>query len=133
MAYGDFVIKVGEEVAFARRHRNWGSLLNHGFGVVTKINGHGHIFVQSGDRELRFTRTGDAYKDSYGPTLLHADQLRRELAVADRRKEQRRIAQEIEQAIKSGYSYSGTFHVSEERVATLKELVNQLEMLVDKA
>jgi hypothetical protein len=132
MAYGDFVTQVGEEVGIARTSR-YGGFVSHRFGTVTKINGHGHIFVQSGEQELRFTRAGNAYKSDYGPSLMDADKLRAQLAVADRRKEQRRIAQEIEQAIKSGYSYSGTFHVSEERVAILKELVNQLEMLVDKA
>ena len=131
MAYGNVNVLVGEEIGFARRSR--GIIMSHGVGTVTKINGHGHIFVKSGDRELRFDRNGYSYKDNYGPTLISVDRLRRELADMDRRKEQSRIARDIEQTIKSGFSYSGTFHVSAERVATLKELVSQLETLVDKA
>lgn len=132
MAYGEFATTVGEEVGIVRQHRSCGSILMSKFGTVTKINGHGHIFVQSDDKEYRFTRRGDAYKDDWGPRLTHADALRAELAADARRKEQVRIAREMEQTLKEGYSYSGRFFVSQERVDALKTLVAEMEKLVDK-
>ena len=131
MAYGDFDIAVGEEVGVVRRNRNWGGILFSKFGTVTKINGHGHIYVQSGDQEYRFTRRGYAYKDDYGPGLMHAAKLRMIQEGETRRKEQVRIARAMEQELKEGYSYSGTFHVSQERVDTLKNLLADLEKVVD--
>lgn len=131
MAYGDFATSVGEEVGVVRRHRSCGTILMSKFGTVTKINGHGHIFVQCGDTEYRFTRRGDAYKDSYGPSLIHAASLRAQLAADERRKEQVRVARAIEQTLKEGYSYAGRFFPTAERIAALKNLVSDLEKLVD--
>lgn len=130
MAYGDFAIAVGEEVGLVRFHRH-GNVLFSKFGTVTKINGHGHIFVQVGDTEYRFTKTGNAYKDQWGPNLIHAAQLRMKLAAEERRKEQVRVARAMEQTLKEGYSYSGRFFASEERVTALKNLLADLEKLVD--
>ena len=131
MAYGDFGTVVGEEVGIVRRNGRSGGIVFSAFGTVTKINGYGHIFVQAGDKEYRFTKTGYAYKDEWGPRLTVAAALRKELAVEAQRKERMRVARAIEQSLKEGYSYSGTFHVSEERVAQLKTLVAELETLVD--
>lgn len=130
MAYGDFVIAVGEEVGLVRRHRH-GNVLFSKFGTVTKINGHGHIFVQVGDTEYRFTKTGYAYQDQWGPNLIHAAQLRAQLAAEERRKEQVRVAREMEQTLAAGYAYSGRFFVTEERVTALKNLLQKMEVLVD--
>ena len=130
MAYGDFVTAVGETVGIVRQHRH-GTILMSRFGTVTKVNGHGHIFVQCDDREYRFTKTGDAYKDSYGPSLMQAAKLRMIQESETRRKEQVRVARAMEQELKEGYSYAGRFFVSQERVAALKNLVAELEKLVD--
>jgi hypothetical protein len=130
MAYGDFVTSVGEEVGIVRNSR-YGGFLTSRFGTVTKINGHGHIYVQSGDQEFRFNRRGNPYKDNFGPSLCHAAQLRAELARDGQRKERARIAREIEQKLKEGWSYSGTFHASEERIGNIKSLIADLELLVD--
>lgn len=131
MAYGEFVTAVGETVGIVRYNRTYGGIVSSRFGTVTKINGHGHIFVQSEDKEYRFTKRGNGYKDNYGPSLIHAALLRAQLAADLRRKEQARVARAIEQTLKEGYSYSGTFHASEERIAALKNLVSELEKLVD--
>ena len=131
MAYGDFVTSVGEEVGIVRQHRTSGTLLTARFGTVTKINGHGHIFVQSGDQEYRFTRRGYAYKDDYGPGLMHAAKLRMIQEGETRRKEQVRIARAMEQELKEGYSYSGRFFPTAERIAALKNLLADLEKVVD--
>lgn len=131
MAYGDFAITVGEEVGVVRRARPCGTLLTARFGTVTKINGHGHIFVQCGDREFVFNKRGNAYKDDYGPSLIRAEQLRAQIAADERRKEQVRLARAMEQTLKEGYSYAGRFFVSQERVDALKTLVAEMEKLVD--
>ena len=131
MAYGEFATKVGEEVGVVRRHSRDGTVLSSRFGTVTKINGHGHIFVQSGDTEYRFTKTGDAYTDNWGPSLMHAAQLRAQIAADERRKEQVRLARAMEQTLKEGYSYSGRFFPTAERIDALKNLVAEMEKLVD--
>jgi hypothetical protein len=133
MAYGDFAITVGEEVGIVRRNQSYGGFIVARFGTVTKINGHGHIYVQSGDQEYRFTRRGYAYKDDYGPGLMHAAKLRAELAREEERKTRARLAREMEQTLKDGWSYSGTFHVSQERVAQMKALVAEMEKLIVEA
>ena len=130
MAYGDFVTEVGETVGIVRQHRH-GTILMSRFGTVTKVNGHGHIFVQSEDKEYRFTKTGDAYKDSYGPSLMQAAKLRMIQESETRRKEQVRVARAMEQTLKEGYSYAGRFFPTAERIAALKNLLSELENLVD--
>jgi hypothetical protein len=132
MAYGDFITKVGETVGVVRQHSRDGTILNSHFGTVTKINGHGHIFVQDGSGEERlFDRRGDAYKDKWGPSLMDAAKLRNHLAADARRKEQVRIARAMEQELKEGYSYSGRFFPTQERIAQLKTLLAEMETLVD--
>ena len=131
MAYGEIGVVVGDEVGIVRRNRTYGGLSMARFGTVTKINGHGHIFVQSGDTEYRFTKTGHAYQNEWGPQLTLAALLRAEMAREAERKERARVARELEAELKSGWSYSGTFHATEERVAALKTLVAELEKLVD--
>ena len=130
MAYGDFVTEVGETVGIVRQHRH-GTILMSRFGTVTKVNGHGHIFVQCEDREYLFTKTGDAYKDSYGPSLMQAAKLRMIQESETRRKEQVRVARAMEQTLKEGYSYAGRFFPTAERIAALKNLLSELENLVD--
>jgi len=130
MAYGDFVTSVGEEVGIVRQWLR-GTILMSRFGTVSKINGHGHIFVQSGDQEYRFTRRGNAYKDDYGPGLMHAAKLRSILESEARRKEQVRIARAMEQTLKDGYSYSGRFFPTQERIAALKNLLAEMEKVLD--
>jgi hypothetical protein len=131
MAYGDFITRVGEEVGIVRQHSRDGTILNSRFGTVSKINGHGHIFVQSGDEKLRFTKTGNAYKNTWGPSLMQAAKLRDHLAADARRKEQVRVARAMEQELKEGYAYSGRFFPTQERIAALKNLLAEMEKMVD--
>ena len=131
MAYGDFVTAVGEEVGIVRRNRSYGGLLLSKFGTVTKINGHGHIFVQCDDKEYRFTKRGNAYKDDYGPSLIHAASLRAEMARDNRRKTVNTVARELEQKVKDGWGYSGTFHATETMISELEALVAKLKESVN--
>jgi hypothetical protein len=48
-----------------------------------------------------------------------------------RRKEQVRIARAMEQELKEGYSYSGRFFPSQERIAALKNLLADLEKVAE--
>jgi hypothetical protein len=127
MAYGEFVTSVGETVGIARQHRTSGTLLTARFGTVTKINGHGHIFVQSNDREFVFNKRGDAYKDSYGPSLMQAAKLQMIHAAEEKRKTVNTVARELEQKVKEGWGYSGTFHATTELVDELEALVAKLK------
>jgi hypothetical protein len=131
MAYGDFVTAVGEEVGIVRRNRSYGGLLLAKFGTVTKINGYGHIVVQCDDKEYRFTKRGNAYKDDYGPSLIHAASLRAEMARDNRRKTVNTVARELEQKVKDGWGYSGTFHATETIVSELEALVAKLKESVN--
>lgn len=131
MAYGDFVTSVGETVGIVRQHRTSGTLLMSRFGTVTKVNGHGRIFVQSDDREFVFNKRGDSTLGDYGPSLMQAAKLRMIQESETRLKEQVRIARAMEQTLKEGYAYSGRFFPSAERIAALKNLLQEMEKLVD--
>jgi hypothetical protein len=98
---------------------------------VTKINGYGHIVVQCDDKEYRFTKRGNAYKDDYGPSLIHAASLRAEMARDNRRKTVNTVARELEQKVKDGWGYSGTFHATETIVSELEALVAKLKESVN--
>ena len=124
-------LNAGDEVGIAR-HNRYG-FASATFGHVVKINGHGHIYVDTGKGDyVRFDKRGNAYKNNWGPSLVDAAKLREQLAAEQVRKDRSRVAREMEQALKDGWSYSGTWHPSQERIDTLKNLVAELENLVDK-
>jgi len=128
----DFHTRVGERVGIVRYNRTYGGLQNSGYGTVTKINGHGHIYVKTDTgQERRFDRRGEAYKDSYGPMLISADKLAAQLAAQAVERNRNTIAQDIQSTLKGGFTYSGRFVASAERVAKLRELVAQLELVVE--
>ena len=119
-------LNAGDEVGVARRTRY--GLSSAAFGRVVKINGHGHIWVDTGkDLLVKFDKHGHSYKNLYGPSLVDAAQLRAELAHEAERKERARLARELEAELKSGWSYSGTFHATAERIAAMKNLLADLE------
>jgi hypothetical protein len=62
---------------------------------------------------------------------MHAAKLRMIQESETRRKEQVRIARAMEQELKEGYSYSGRFFPTQERIAALKNLLADLEKVVD--
>jgi hypothetical protein len=98
------------------------------FGIVTKINGHGHIFVQLNDSEKRFNKHGEEYKNErFGDSLVDADKLEKYLDDEAKRKAVASVARKIENTMKEGWSYSGTWHKSDDRIAELKSLIAELE------
>ena len=121
-------MKIGQEVGIARSS-SYGYLYIK-YGTVTKINGYGHIYVDTGKGEpLKFDKHGKAFKDDYGPSLVDATKLRAYEAAEEKRKVKNHLVRSIEQTIKDGWSYSGTWHSSEDRIKALKEAVAELEML----
>jgi len=122
-------LNAGDEIGVVRYNRSYGGFVSSQFGTVTKVNGHGHIFVNVGkDEDLRFTKNGEQYRNErFGVSLVDPDRLRTELAVEQTRRNRASIVREIESTLKSGWSYSGTWHPSEERIDALKDLVAKLE------
>jgi hypothetical protein len=130
MTFGIFDTAVGKEVGIVCRN-NRGGFITAKFGTVTKINGHGHIFVLSGDDEYRFHKNGDAYKNERGPSLCKAAALRVEMEREARRKEINLLAREAESVMKSGWTGAGSWFVSKDRVDALKNIVAKMESMVD--
>ena len=131
MSFGIFDAHVGKEVAVVKRTRYGGFSIAE-FGVVTKINGHGHIFVTCGAKEYRFDKSGDSYKNEWGPSLGNADKLREELARDNERKTRAKIARDVEATMKSGWSYAGDWFATKDRIEELKGMISKLEtMMVD--
>mgnify|MGYP003641234302 CR=1 FL=1 len=121
---------VGQEVGIARSTR-YGNQSRR-FGTVTKINGHGHIFVttDSGE-EMRFDKHGDSYKKDYGPSLYSAEYLRKDIADDLRQKQQRAAANALQTALKGNYAHTGHYWNTVSSIAVLKELLNEMEKLAD--
>ena len=122
-------MNIGQEVGIARSTRY--GYMNIQYGTVTKINGYGHIFVTVAgkDEPLKFDRHGNSYQNNYGPSLVDADKLRAYEVAEQKRKTTAQLVRSIEQTIKDGWSYSGTWHSSEDRIASLKASVAELEMM----
>jgi hypothetical protein len=125
----NFSVKINEEVGLIREGR-MGTIHESFFGTVTKINGYGHIFVKSGDKEFRFTKDGRLYKEKYGPSLIDADKLRALVNVENRRKEQVRLGREMKQVLENQFTYSGSFHISKEFIELMENKLEEMKALV---
>ena len=119
-----FETKVGDEVGYGRHHQ-WGTLLQHGFSRVAKINHHGHIILENG-RE--FDKHGQERKREYGGLrLFAADRLRAELQHIEERRARGRAASELKALIDGQRNGFGEqCPTSDEVRARMIELVNQL-------
>ena len=122
-------MNIGQEIGIARSTRHGYMYIQ--YGTITKINGHGHIFVTVAgkDEALKFDKRGNSYQNDYGPSLVDANKLRAYEAAEEKRKVKNHLVRSIEQTIKDGWSYSGTWHSSEDRIKALKEAVAELEMM----
>jgi hypothetical protein len=121
-------MNIGQEVGIARSTRYGYTGIQ--YGHVVKINGYGHIYVDTGKGDyIKFDKHGKAFKDNYGPSIIDANKLREWEAGETKRKTTVQLVRSIEQTIKDGWSYSGTWHSSEERIKALKEAVAELEMM----
>jgi len=115
--------EVGDVVGFARFH-TFGSILTHGFGTVTKINGHGHIFIkpQNGD-EKRFDKYGNTYKDKYGPSLIGAARLTEILEQQQNDRNIRKISKELAELIVNKSVTNEMLDALEVKIAKLREMI----------
>lgn len=125
-----FAVQVGQEVGFCRVG-NWGNLHSTGFGVITKINGYGHITVttvgQDGVPKVRvFNKHGDERGTSYGVSLIQADYLRTRIADTEARRLRNHAAKELQAKLQGMFSYSGDFHIDDAKKAELIAMVQAL-------
>jgi hypothetical protein len=121
-------MKIGQEIGIARPTR-YGYMYIQ-YGHVVKINGHGHIFVDTGKGDyIKFDKNGKSYKNDYGPSLVDADKLRAYEVAEQKRKTTAELVRGIEQTIKDGWTYSGAWISSDDRIASLKAAIAELEMV----
>lgn len=125
-----FAVQIGQEVGFYRQS-SWGNLLSADFGTVTKINGHGHISVLTQGETANVTRifdkNGNQRGFEYGGLrLIEAQNLRTRLAEQTAARDRRNKAKDLENMIKSMWTYGGDFHITESRKAELKALIDAL-------
>jgi len=115
--------EVGDVVGFARFH-SFGSILTHGFGTVTKINGHGHIFIktQNGD-EKRFDKYGDTYKDEYGPRLIGAARLTEILEQQQNKRNFMKACKELTELAVNKNVTNELLDELEAKIAKLREMI----------
>jgi hypothetical protein len=121
---------VGDTVGFASFHRH-GTILSHGFGIITKINGHGHIHItQNGGNEKKFDKHGQSYKDNYGPRLIGAATL---TEIIERNANSRNIThatQDITRAIQSRQCGNGKNAMTAETLDEIQILITKLRDMV---
>ena len=121
-------MNIGQEIGIARSTRY--GYMNIQYGHIVKINGYGHIYVDTGKGDyIKFDKNGKSYKNHYGPELVDADKLRAYEAAEAKRKKVNETVRSIEQTIKDGWSYSGTWHPSTDRIEALKAAISELEMM----
>ena len=116
-----FAVKVGDEVGFGRYGRH--SWLSTGFAKVTKINGHGHITLDTGKV---FDKHGNERGTSYGLSLTEAESLSNSIARETARRDQNHRVRALQQKVNDLFGYSGNAHVSPEVKAELLALVEAL-------
>jgi hypothetical protein len=118
-----FEAKVGDEVGYAR----WDGVgyRSTGFALVTKINHHGHITLDTG---AVFDKHGtERNASSWKRGLLKAEDLRAYLQRQDEQRKRNAISRELEQMILGQRNgYGNACPVSKEDRARMIELVNQL-------
>jgi hypothetical protein len=116
-----FAVKVGDEVGFGR----YGRYTYHstGFARVAKVNGFGHITLETGKV---FDKHGRERSTNSGLELIEAGVLRQRIARETAEREQRARFNALEQKIQSMHTYSGTDHITPEAKAELLALVEAL-------
>ena len=120
---------VGDVIGFARFH-SFGSILIHGFGTVTKINGHGHVFVETKNGEKRFDKYGNSYKDNYGPSLIGAARLTEIIENNENKRNISRASKEMTDLISSVRSGNGDFHITNEMLDELQTKIDKLREMI---
>jgi hypothetical protein len=123
-----FAVKVGDEVGTVWSSSH--SYASASISKVTKINGHGHIYLSNGDVYDKHgdKRTLKINKSSSGSCmhLVPADAVRREKEALAENQRLRGIVSSINAKLAGLSGYSGRVHVTAEDKAELIALVNTL-------
>jgi hypothetical protein len=117
-------VNVGDEVGYGRYHQ-WGTLLQHGFSKVEKINRWGHVILENGKV---FNKDGYERGREYGALhIMTAAHLREVLESIKQRRERNAVANELKALIDGQRNGHGDIcEVSDETRARMIELVNRL-------
>lgn len=125
-----FAVKVGDEVGYYTSSSSFSSSLrNPGFATVTKINGHGHITLDTG---VVFNKFGKERTNKYSyRMLIEADRLRTIEAGEALRKERNHSAREamigIEKMFANSRNGYGDFFITAENKAEMIALINAIK------
>lgn len=116
-------VNVGDEVGYGRYH--WGTLLQHGFSRVTKINRWGHITLENGKV---FNKDGYERGREHGALrIMDADRLRAELAANARQRERNETLRQLRALLDSHVNGFGNIcEVSSEARLRMIDLVSEL-------
>lgn len=118
-------VTVGAEVGFARSG-SWGGYVSTGFGKVIKINGHGHITVDTGNGVKVFDKFGNERGTNYGVRLVEASVLRQRLKEDNDRKERTLRVRTLIRQLEGTFGHNGTAHIDDE---AKREFIKMIEAL----
>ena len=119
-----YTAKVGDMVGYCRFGGTGGHMMGVGFGKVTKINGHGHIRLDTGKE---FDKHGDERGLKYGKThLVDAEILRDRVVNEQARQNKAAMVRSLIQKLQGSFSYSGTVHIDGDAKQELLAMVNSL-------
>jgi len=117
-------LKIGDRVGFCRTHFN--TFIEKGFGIVTKINGHGHVtIILEGTNEPKF-KVFDKYGNERNQvcsatTLCSAEWLEKKLA-------EQAAYNAKQRAVKDLLDYIGNrrYEINDEHKAEIKAEIKRL-------
>ena len=118
-----YTAKVGDMVGYFRVGYKGGHMMDVGFGKVTKINGHGHIFLDTGKE---FDKHGAERGTKHGVCLVDAGHLRKRVADEQARQDKATLVRNLIQKLQGSFSYSGTVHIDGDAKQELLAMVNSL-------
>ena len=137
-------LKVNDRVGFSRSHCD--TFMEKGFGVVIKINGHGHIYVtpESGKETKVFDKYGYERKKKpgistaiyrkqamkqrgrYGCHLCSAEELEQSLTKQEADNVKQRAVRELLDYLSGRRCGNGRYEIQEENKKEIKRLVEAL-------
>ena len=118
-----YTAKVGDMVGYFRVGGTGGHMMGVGYGTVTKINGHGHIFLDTGKV---FDKHGNERGTNYGVHLVDAEYLCERVAKEQARQDKAAMVRSLIQKLEGSFSYSGTVHIDGDAKQELLAMVNTL-------
>jgi len=120
-------LKVNDRVGYCRSH--YETFMEKGFGIVVKINGHGHIYVapESGKEMKVFDKDGfERKKGHYGCRLCPAEELEQRLARQEADNIKQRAVKDLLDYLSGRRCGNGRYEIQEEQKEEIKRLVEAL-------